>query len=207
MSNSAQLRRGGFSLIEVVVFIVILGIAFTGILMLYNRLTTASVDPLVRKQALAIAGSLLDEIQLRGFTYCDPDDASVFTATSATIGAGGCTATVEGIGAEGETRSGTPGFDNVSDYNGFAMGSGQPPPNDSIKTVDGSMIAALGDYAVSASVAVIAQDELPTFKTVPGAGESPVADALRITVTATHVTSGLAVSLQGYRTRYAPNSP
>lgn len=203
MCNSARVRRDGFSLIEVVVFIVILGIAFTGILMLYNRLTTASVDPLVRKQALAIAGSLLDEIQLRGFTYCDPDDADVYTATSATVGAGGCQATVEGIGHEGETRSGAPGFDNVSDYNGFAMGSGQPFPNDAIKTVDGSMMAGLGDYSVAASVAVIGDGELPGF----GGAGSPVADALRITVTATHVPSGTAVSLQGYRTRYAPNAP
>lgn len=205
MCNSASLRQRGFSLIEVVVLIVILGIAFTGILMLYNRLTTASVDPLVRKQALAIAGSLLDEIQLRSFTYCDPDDANVYTATSAIVGAGGCVAlaTVEGIGPEGETRSGSPGFDNVSDYNGFAMGSGQPSPNDSIKTVNGSMIAALGDYAVSASVAVIADGELPGF----GGAGSPVADALRVTVTATHVLSGTTVSLQGYRTRYAPNAP
>lgn len=201
MCNRVSSRRGGFSLIEVVVFIVILGIAFTGLLVLYNRLTSASVDPLVRKQALAIAGSLLDEIQLRGFTYCDPDDADVYTATSPTIGAGGCQATVEGIGHEGETRSGTPGFDNVSDYHGFAMGSGQVQPN--ISTLDGSDIPALADYSLAVSVAVIADGELPGF----GGAGSPVADALRVTVTATHVLSGTTVSLQGYRTRYAPNAP
>jgi MSHA pilin protein MshD len=202
-STTPSARRAGFSLIEVAVFVVVLGVGFAGMLVLYNRLTSASVDPMVRKQALAIAASLLEEIELRGFTYCDPDDANVYTASSAVVGAGACAATVEGIGPEGgETRT---TFDNVSDYHGFSMGSGQPAPN--ITTLDGSAVGNLSTYSVDVAVAVIAQDELPGFKTVPGAGESPVADALRITVTARHPGSGVTVSLQGYRTRYAPNSP
>src|SRR4051812_39097708 len=89
MSSSVRqrMRQAGLSLIEVVVFIVVLGIGFAAILTLYNSLTTASVDPMVRKQALAIASSLLEEIELRAFTYCDPDDANVYTATSSA----GCT--------------------------------------------------------------------------------------------------------------------
>src|SRR5712671_3317025 len=81
MSNKC--RQTGMSLIEVVLFIVVLGIGFAGILVLYNQVSKASVDPIVRKQALAIASSLLEEIELRAFTYCDPDDPAVFTATSA----------------------------------------------------------------------------------------------------------------------------
>ena len=79
MSNSCQ---RGLSLIETVVFIVVLGIGIAGLAVLYNQLTLASVDPLVRKQAVAIASSLMEEIQLRPFTYCDPDDPLVFTETS-----------------------------------------------------------------------------------------------------------------------------
>lgn len=202
MSNRRRAR--GFSLIEVVVFIVILGIAFAGILILYNRLTTASVDPLVRKQAIAIASSLLEEIQLHAFTYCDPDDTNVYTASSATIGAGGCAATLEVPGTEGaETRSGTPRFDNVSDYHGFSMAPIQTLASPPVA------VAGLGAYSASAAVAVIDQDELPTFKTTPvlPAGERPKEDALRITVTATHAPTGLTVTLQSYRTRYAPNTP
>jgi type II secretory pathway pseudopilin PulG len=71
-------REGGFSLLEVVIFIVVLGIGIAGMAVLYNQVTLASVDPLVRKQALAIANSLMEEIQLRAFTYCDPDDPLVF---------------------------------------------------------------------------------------------------------------------------------
>lgn len=119
MSSS---RQRGLSLVEVVVFIVVLGIGLAGMAVVYNQLTLASVDPVVRKQAVAIANSLMEEIQLRPFTFCDPDDALVFTETSAT----GCTSPANResgaptpIGPDaGETRSGATMFDNVSDYNG-----------------------------------------------------------------------------------------
>src|SRR6478735_7116648 len=69
--------QAGMSLIEVVVFIVVLGLALAGVMILYSQATRASADPLVRKQALAIASSLLEEIELRAFTLCDPDDPNV----------------------------------------------------------------------------------------------------------------------------------
>ncbi len=197
---SPSLRQAGMSLIEVVVFIVVLGIAFAGILALYNRLTSAGVDPLVRKQALAIASSLLEEIELRGFTYCDPNDPNVYTATAPTATECSGAAYVENIGAETlpssaiETRYTEPRFDNVSDYDGFAMGLG------AIRTIDDpAPIAGLESYSVAVRVEDIAALEL-------GAGV-PVGEALRITVTSTHQPTGIAVSLQGYRLRYAPNSP
>src|SRR3970040_826346 len=93
MSSS---RQRGLSLIETVIFIVVLGIGIAGMAILYNQLTLASVDPLVRKQAVAIANSLMEEIQLRPFTFCDPDDPVVFTAASPA----GC-GTPEGGGADG----------------------------------------------------------------------------------------------------------
>lgn len=191
----------GFSLIEVVVFIVVLGIGFASMLVLYNRVTLASVDPLVRKQALAIASSLLEEIELRAFTYCDPDDPNVYTATSATVGPAGCTAaaTVEGIGAEaGETRYAAPRFDNVNDYNGFAMAGSNPADPNSIRDITNQTISGLNGYSVTVVIAAIAVNELP--------GVADTTDALRINVTVTGPT-GVNVSLQGYRLRYAPNSP
>ena len=176
--------QGGMSLIEVVVFIVVLGIAFAGILALFNRLTTASVDPMVRKQALAIASSLLEEIELHAFTYCDPDDTNVYTATGSP--GGGCTVD-EVIGPEaGETRYADPRFDNVNDYDQFAMGLG------AIRTIDSpTPIPGLEGYSVLVTVPPVV----------------PPADALKITVAVSHPQTGVAVSLQGYRLRYAPISP
>jgi len=184
------------SLIEVVVFIVVLAIGIAATLAIFNRVTSASVDPIVRKQALVIASSLLEEIEQRGFTFCDPDDANVYTAISITD----CT-TQETIGPEpGETRYADPRYDNVNDYNNFEMGSGTTSPG--IKEVDSNgttSITGLDDFAVRVTVATISNGELP--------GIADTTDALRITVTAAHVPTGTTVSLQGYRLRYAPNSP
>lgn len=180
-------RRCGFSLVEAVVFMLVLAIGLGGILVLYNQLTIASVDPLVRKQALALAVSLMEEITLRPFTYCDPDDPLVHTADPPTLPCG----TPEVIGIEGaETRA---TFDNVSDYDGFQMGAGTPNPL--ITTLGGSTVDGVADYRIAATVAESA---------VAPVGAN---DSLLVTVTAIHVPSGRAVQLQGYRMRYAPNQP
>lgn len=185
MSNRWQL---GFSLIEVVVLIVVLGIGVAGMAVLYNQLTLSSVDPVVRKQAVAIANSLMEEIQLRPFTYCDPDDAAVFTASSP-VGCG----TQEGIGVEGpETRYGPTFFDNVSDYAAF------PPMMGSIQDINNNTITGLAGYSASVVIANAGGDFPPA--------SVPADAALRITV----IVDGPAnvrVRLQGYRLRYAPNSP
>ncbi len=184
MSSSPQ---RGFSLIEVVIFIVVLGIGIAGMAVLYNQLTLASVDPVVRKQAVAIADSLMEEIQLRPFTYCDPDDAAVFTAGSPA----GCV-TPENIGVEGpETRYGLTFFDNVSDYNGFAMAG-------SIQDVNNVTITGLTGYSASVAIANAGGEFTPPVV--------PADAALRITVTVTGP-ANVTVTLQGYRVRYAPNSP
>ena len=101
-------HQRGFTLIELIVFIVIVGVALAGVLTVLNYTTQHSADPMVRKQALAIAESLLEEVLLQPFTWCDPDDANAATATSTADCAGGA--------LPAEAR-GT--FDNVSDYNGL----------------------------------------------------------------------------------------
>jgi MSHA pilin protein MshD len=185
MSSS---RQRGLSLLEVLVFIVVLGVGIAGMAILYNQLTLASVDPLVRKQAVAIANSLMEEIQLRPFTYCDPDDPLVLTA-----GSPAACATPEGIGAEGgETRYADPRFDNVSDYNGFSMPG-------TIQDIGNNTIAGLNGYSATVTAAEASADFA-----VPGG--VPLNEALRITISVSGP-GNLTVVLQGYRLRYAPNSP
>ncbi len=57
----------GISLIELVVFIVIISIAIAGILLVMNKVTTHSADPLILKQEIASAESMLEEIELQDF--------------------------------------------------------------------------------------------------------------------------------------------
>ncbi len=173
----------GLSLIELLVFIVVVGIAVTGMLSVYGQISRTSVDPMIRKQAVAIAESLLEEVLAKPYTYCDPDDPNVTTATSAA----GCTVNETAMGPEaGETRySNLTPFDNVNDYNGFAMAG--------IVDLSGNAIAPLAAYAASVQV-----QPAGAFNGIP-AGQT-----LLVTVTVT-APGNFGVTLSGYRTRYAPN--
>ena len=181
-SIGGRSRCRGFSLVEVIMFIVIISVAVGGVMLMFAQTTRASADPRIRKQAVAIADSLLEEVRMMPFTFCDPDDPAVSTA-----GAPAACGTPEVVGPEaGETRYAalTP-FDNVNDYNGFAMAGG-------ILDITGTAIAGLGAYSATIGVGGI------IF------GGIPVADAQLITVTVTGPNT-ITVVLNGIRTRHAPN--
>lgn len=179
-------RQRGLTLIELIVFIVIVGVALAGILTVFNVTTKSSTDPMIRKQMLAIAEALLEEVQLQPFTWCDPDDPLAATAADST----GCTGGTGGANDEsklplgpeaGETRgSATTSFDNVNDYNGLA--------GITTSITGGAMPSG---YSAAISVAQNALNGIAA------------ADSLRITVTVTRGADSLA--LEGYRTRHSPN--
>lgn len=58
----------GFSLIEVIVAMLLISVGVLGMLSAMNTLVKGSADPMVRKQAIAVAESLLEEIALKDFT-------------------------------------------------------------------------------------------------------------------------------------------
>lgn len=189
----------GISLIELIVFMVIISVGLAGILGVMNLTTRASADPLAQKQALAIAEAYLEEVLAMPFTYCDPDDANAATAQStAAVNPADptrCASILEAIGAEGETRgSGTTPYDNVNDYASLAAAA---PAN-----VDGTAISGLGAYTVS--VAVTADALAASSATVAANDGNGRPQSLRVSVTVTG--PGTTVVLDGYRTRYAPNA-
>lgn len=64
-------RQKGFTLIELIIFIVVVGAGVAGILSVMNTVVKSSADPVVRKQAVALADSILEEIVQKA--YSDPD--------------------------------------------------------------------------------------------------------------------------------------
>jgi MSHA pilin protein MshD len=175
----------GASLIEVIVFIVVVSVAAAAVLGALQWSTRASVDPMIRKQVLAIAESLLEEILLQPWTWCDPGDANVATASSAA----GCASLPESIGPEaGESRYSTASpFDNVNDYHGFAMTG--------IRNVLNDAVAGLESYSATVGVR--------EFTLADASGVA--APALRVTVTVTGPANAQVV-MEGFRTRHAPNA-
>ena len=85
---SAGGRQRGVNLVELIISIVIISIACTGVLLIFAQTVRYSADPMIQTQALAIAEAYLDEILARPVT--DPDGTNA-----------------------GETRA---SYDNVADY-------------------------------------------------------------------------------------------
>jgi len=190
MSTGKAAQRG-LSLVELIAFIVVVSAAVAGVLGVFAMTSRGSADPMIQKQALSIAEAVLEEVLLMPFTYCDPDDATAASALSATVGANGCTATVEGTGPEGENRySVTVRLDNVNDYHNFDSSTASLT---GIRNIDGSLITGLADYRVRVSVA---------GQALGGIGG---AESLLVTVTVDGSASTTVV-LHGYRARYAPNA-
>lgn len=118
-TNKAQ---HGISLIELILFIVIVSIAVAALLSVLNVNTKGSVDPLLRKQALAIAESLLEEVELHDFS--NPTGGFTGAAIQANRG----------------------NFDDVMDYNGFATTGIYPADGSSIA------VSGLTNYSVRVEV-------------------------------------------------------
>ncbi|MDW7645055.1 MAG: type II secretion system protein [Desulfuromonadales bacterium] len=82
----------GVTLVELVIAMVVVSIALGGVLLVMNYTTARSADPLLQRQAVAIAEAYLEEILLK--PYVDPD----------------------GVDGEGSRAL----YDDVDDYDGLA---------------------------------------------------------------------------------------
>lgn len=197
MSISPLLQRG-ITLIEQIMFIVIVSVGVIGLVSVMNPAIRASADPMLTKQLVAIAESLLNEVVHQPFTWCDPDDGNAATALAYTgpVGPGVCETNPQnalGPVPGDESRSATApgkGFDNVADYAGFAMDNVADPANGSV----------LNGYRAEVAIVQAGADFLLPADTV-----------LAVTVTTCRVATPSApcagrdsFALTGYRFRYAP---
>jgi MSHA pilin protein MshD len=145
--------------VEVVLFIVIVSTALAAVLGTLNLTVGRSADPLVARQTLAIAESLLAEVLAQPYTADDLD--------------GGANA----IGPEaGEARfSATAPFDHVDDYHGYAIAG--------IVDAQGAPVPGLSGYSAHVSVAPQALDNVPAGEgllvTVTATGPGGYAVTLR----------------------------
>jgi MSHA pilin protein MshD len=94
MSSSLRRRVRGMTLMELILAIVVIGVGLAGVLVAFNQAVFRSADPMVRKQMLAIAEEMMEEITLK--PYGDPGAAPAVCARAA--------------------------FDDIGDFNGYTTG-------------------------------------------------------------------------------------
>ena len=185
-------RQRGVTLIELIVFIVVVSIALAGVLQVLRLTSANSADPLRRKQALMIAESLLEEVQMAAFTYCDPSSDNADSATDTAA----CTVP-EGFGQAGTEPVGARPFDNVNDY---AAAPNQPA---AAFDVAGALADAGGTplplQGYTARVTLVPED---LGGIAANSSVTDVGEVLRISVAVSYDDQTLV--LDGYRTRYAP---
>lgn len=206
----ARRRQHGLTLIELIMFIIIVGVAVTGVLSILTYTTSHSGDPQMRKQALAIAEGLLEEAQLARFTYCDPADANAETATGAFVTGAvgmigvGCAATVENVGLANpaDVRP----YNNVADYvTAFSAAQAAFDTGGLLADATGNPIGATGmPIGVAGGYTATLTITPENLNDIASAAGPLTMEVLRLTVVVTY--NGGEVTLDGYRTRYAPNS-
>ena len=123
-------HQHGFTLIELIIFIVVVSAGLAGILSVMNTVVRSSADPMVRKQTIAIAESLLEEILLKN--YAKPTGSTVL-----------------GFSAGGSRNL----FDCVTDFRGYTTTTGIVDV-----FVLGTVIPGLTSYNISPVTVALSAD-------------------------------------------------
>ena len=195
-NNAKRKTQAGLTLIELLMFIVIVAIAAVGMLQVYRVTVKQSADPQLRKQALALAEGLLEEVQLSRFTYCEPILDPLADDPVARPNPAACSV-AEAVGNE-DARSRP--YDNINDYvNGFGS--------------ETQAFNVLGDLLDAAGDTINLQGYTATLAIYPeslngiSSGNTPATmEVLRISVTVKYNDSRESLTLDTYRTRYAPHA-
>lgn len=132
MRASEGRRRAhlGFSLVEVVVSIVVLSGGLSLILLPMITATRGSGDPIVAKQSLAVAESLMDEILAKDFA----NPSGGFTGAA--------------------TQANRPLFDDVSDFDGYSITGVQTLDGVSISGLSSYSVSVSVVVASSATIGI-----------------------------------------------------
>jgi MSHA pilin protein MshD len=118
-------RMSGFTLIEMIIAIVIIGVGLAGVLTAFTTTIRSSADPLIHKQMLAVAEEMMEEILLKPFAVTGVAPVNAATA----------------CGAAAAIRT---AFDDVSDYNNYQTTS--------ICDIEGNAVAGLGTYSIRVTI-------------------------------------------------------
>ena len=136
-ASASPCAQRGLSLVELIVCIALIGTVASWLVGSFGQLTGRSADPLVQRQAMAVAESMLQEILAQGTG--NTDQSGVPDAMGPEAG-------------ESRTGAGQP-FDHVDDYDGLVMSG--------VLGADGSPLPGLESYTVRVAVRQMALGGVP----------------------------------------------
>jgi MSHA pilin protein MshD len=193
MSTSPR-RESGLTIVELIIFIVIVSVAAAAVLSTFAMTTRTGADPVRRKQALLIAEGFLEEVQQAAFTFCDPTDTKDNPAAPSQ-----CTASLkEQVGPEVAAGNARP-FDNVNDYVG-ALDAPYTAFTSNGVLVDAAGVP-LGVTGYTATLTLRAE----ALNGITSTADVETQDVLRATVRVAYGPGATDfIELDAYRTRYAP---
>ena len=175
-------HQAGLTLIELIIAIVVLGIAAIAVLQSLGVLVLANVDPMLRSQSRLLAEAMLNEVQTKAFFDASDDPVLNPGSVPLTI----CPA------PETLTANDRNGWDNICDYDGYDSNPDGP------RSHDGTLMPDLTGYRVQVTVNA-------GFGLSLGNGLSNTAGCIpqvaRLTVTVTDP-RGQPLTLEAYRTSY-----
>lgn len=177
MRVKKSVHQRGVTLVELVIFIMLVSLGVAGILMVMVSTTQRSADPMIQQQALLIAESYLEEILHKRFRDPGPGGAATSICPTPEV-------------------AGRAVYDNVCDYHNL---------NNTAGAVDqlGNTVTGLTAYNVSVTVTGNVGDATALGPTVSQATNTGALRVLRVDVEVTNDNvPDFQVRLTGYRTNY-----
>ena len=167
MTEFLRHRQSGFTLLETVVSIVVLGLALSSVAYMLQRGISESADTMVETRMVALGQAYLDEIISRRF-----DEMSHAGGAKPCFGfpplPNACTAAAS-LGPDGGESSGglllRNRADDVDDFHGLVEGAGEPAPADVLRDAEGNEREGYENYHVEVEVLYAGDD--PAFAKTP----------------------------------------
>lgn len=176
-------HQGGVTLVELIIAIVIIGIAAVGILQGLGTQTVRNVDPMIQSQAQSVARQFLQEVLSK--PYFDPSaDPRLNPAL---------TQTQINDSIRNQDRTGSPSrvaWDNIYEYAGYS---------DSVRDQNGTPDPDLSSFTVRIAVDISTSVSLGTLSNSAAANCPPQLARVDVSVTDPR---GQATVVSGYRAAY-----
>ena len=161
---SSKTFNRGFTLVETIIFILVLSVGAAGIMTLYQNVLSRGADPLLRHKGLVLAQDLMDEILSKrwdehtpngggGLDACDGgvkdgrnDNGSSGNSVNCDPACDDDDASTIGLDAGESSAAARQNWNDLDDYDGLVEDNQNGATNDDFKDPQGNPVAEVGSF-------------------------------------------------------------